>query len=282
LARETLNAWRWTKIKLALVTSFSAVLLVLWWHQAGGTHFLMAANPIRQTAQASQAGQSTTSPGGPANGVRAAADSSGPQFLLRAVAADTGRGIAGARVLINEVVGADWLRKDDLLTDSNGMCSIPLPTDALGRLDVGILKDGFAEKSYLWREDFGIPLPSVYILKLERAVAVGGHVQDPAGRSVSNAEIGLHFYDVGDASSREPQPEYYGFVADDVTAVKTDADGNWRCALAPPGYTGYGIEVRHPDFVQGSFALGGSGSGTLSLADLLAMKAVLMLKPGVR
>jgi hypothetical protein len=70
---------------------------------------------------------------------------------------------------------------------------------------------------------------------LERAVSIGGHVQDAAGKPIHDAEIGLQFHGTGDASFREPASERLGFV-DSVTAVETDAQGNWRCALTPAGY----------------------------------------------
>ena len=183
------------------------------------------------------------------------------------------------------VTAADWIRRDDLVTDNEGCCSVPLPADKFGRLDVGVLKDGFVEKFYTWREDYGVPLPPAYVLKLEAAVSIGGRVQDAAGNPVSGAEIGLSFYGTGDATSSEPAHERLGFVGEAVTAVRTDAQGNWRCALTPAGYSGFRIDVQHPNYVQGSFWPEVGLQATqdpkrLRMEDLWAAKAVMVLEPG--
>jgi RNA polymerase sigma factor (sigma-70 family) len=272
LARDTLSAWRWLKLKLATAAGVSAMLLFL-----TGSHLShsrsavtgQAAKGNRPTVEASKAALQTDAR------VEAtpAAEAGAARLLFRVIAADSGRGIEATRIPVNYVTGGEWIRRDDLVTDKEGYCSVPLPAADVGRLDVGALKDGFVQKFYTWREDYGTPLPSSYIIKLERAVGIGGNVRDSAGNPVSNAEIGLGFYGTGDASFREPMPERLGFVGDPVTAVRTDSQGNWHCALTPPGYTDCSIEVRHPNYVQQTFS-------KLPMEELWAGKAVMVLEPG--
>ena len=110
-------------------------------------------------------------------------------------------------------------------------------------------------------------------------------MQDAAGNPVSGAEISLSFSGAGDASSQEPARERLGFVSEPLTAVRTDSQGNWRCALTPPGYSGFRIAVQHPNYVQGSFWPEVDLQATqdpkrLRMEDLWAAKAVMVLEPG--
>jgi RNA polymerase sigma factor (sigma-70 family) len=285
LARATLSAWRWAKIKLASATGFSVVLVALLFHTVSATSLLRSSHLLTKEGKPSLAAQASLANTEDLKESKPGAVSDGPTFLFRAVSAATGRGIAGGRVVINYVTAADWIRLDDMITDNEGFCSIPLPEDKFGRLDVGVLKDGFVQKFYTWREDYGVPLPPAYVLKLEGAVSISGRVQDAAGKPVGGAEIGLIFAGTGDASSQEPARERLGFVSEPITAVRTDSQGNWRCALTPPGYSDLSIAVQHPNYVQGSFWSEVGLQGTqdprgLRMEDLWAAKAVLVLEPG--
>ena len=285
LARETLSAWRWGKIKLVSAAGFSAVLVALLLHNVSASRLLKSGNLLTQEAKPSLTALASSANTEEVTESKPGAVPDMPRFLFRAVSAASGRGIAGSRVAVSYVTAADWIRRDDLVTDNEGCCSVPLPADKFGRLDVGVLKDGFVEKFYTWREDYGVPLPPAYVLKLEAAVSIGGRVQDAAGNPVSGAEIGLSFYGTGDATSSEPAHERLGFVGEAVTAVRTDAQGNWRCALTPAGYSGFRIDVQHPNYVQGSFWPEVGLQATqdpkrLRMEDLWAAKAVMVLAPG--
>ena len=283
LARDALNAWRWTRIKW--VSGVSVLLVAVLWLNSTRTSLSNQAELRLRTARASPGSQTVPALPNQAEASQASSIAGKPEFLFRAVAAESTNGIAAARVLVNYVSDAEWIRKDDLLTDDQGFCAVPLPAGNLGRLDVGIIKDGFAQKFYTWRVDYETPLPPVYVLKLERAVSMGGRVQGPDGKPVSNAEIGLSFYGAGDASFREPTLERLGFVGEAVTAVRTDSQGAWRCALIPAGCKSFSIVVQHPAYVQASFSLRPdqlvtSDKTQLPMEDLLASKAVLQLEPG--
>jgi RNA polymerase sigma factor (sigma-70 family) len=285
LAQETLSAWRWAKIKLASAAGLSVVLVALLLHNVSASRLLKSGNLLTQVAKPSLAAQASPANTGEVTASKPGAGPDTPRFLFRAISAASGRGIAGGRVAVSYVTPPDWVRRDDLVTDNEGCCSVPLPADKFGRLDVGVLKDGFVEKFYTWREDYGAPLPPAYVLKLEGAVSIGGRVQDAAGNPVSGAEIGLSFYGTSDTTSSEPAPERLGFVGEAVTAVRTDAQGNWRCALTPPGYSGFRIDVQHPNYVQGSFwpevgLQATQDTKRLRMEDLWAAKVVMVLEPG--
>ena len=201
-------------------------------------------------------------------------------FVLRVITADDGHGIAGARVLYNEVTRSEWRRGKEMKTDAEGFCTVPLEP-GLGRFDVGALKDGYVQMFYTWRADSGGPLPRVYELKLSRATSIGGHVQSAAGKPVSGADIVVMFRGTGDASAREPVSERLGFIGETVVA-STDAEGNWRCAVTPPGYEGFSISIQHADYVRKSYQVGSDSDRSVSSQELWAGKAVTVLEPGFK
>jgi RNA polymerase sigma factor (sigma-70 family) len=284
LARETLNAWRWAKVKLASAAVGCLVLLTFLLHHSISTRSSKSGARLAQAANTSLGTSFLFPDTNASQNLSPATVSSTTRFLFRAVSAETGKGIPAARVPLNYVVNGEWVTPAELITDSDGICAIPLPDGKLFRIDVGILKDGFAQKFYTWRADSDEPLPVNYTLKIERAVSIGGRIQDSSGNPVSDAAIALQFAEIGDASFREPARERLGFVTT-VIATHTDAQGNWRCSLAPAGYSDFQIIARHPNFVERQFATQSDQPSSrtpdrLRMADLWADKAVLRLDTG--
>jgi RNA polymerase sigma factor (sigma-70 family) len=284
LARETLNVWRWARIKLVSAAVVSVALLTFVLSHSISNRAPKPGTPLVQVAKISSVNSSLKPDTNASQNLSPATASSTTRFLFRAVSAETGKGIPAARVPLNYVVNGEWVTPAELVTDNDGLCAIPLPDGKLFRLDVGVLKDGFAQKFYTWRADSDEPLPVNYTLKIERAVSIGGRVQDSSGNPVSDAAIALQFAEIGDASFREPARERLGFVAT-VIATHTDAQGNWRCSLAPPGYSDFQIIARHPNFVERQFATQSDQPSSrtpdrLRMADLWAGKAALRLETG--
>ena len=285
LARETIQAWRLGRIRLACgwggIAIVAGALLVLGLSNGkqprsasamagigGGRPFL---------AQVTPGANSSRGPIGP--------PTASAHFAFRAVDAQTGEGIAGARVLA--VVGQDQDHIDvrtNLETDAEGRCDVPLIYSKVMLLGVGALADGYEERCFA--ADGREPIPAAYELKLPRGSRIGGIVQDEAGHPLAGAEIIVQFYGTGDAEWREFQHERPGFPADDLVVARTDESGRWTFGSAPAKSGAFWIEVRHSDFSKASFrndgdGTGGGGMSQLSLADLHASKAILVLKHGL-
>ena len=284
LARETLDAWRWARIKLASASVVGVALLTFVLTHAISNRALKPNSSLVQANKTSSITSSLLPDTNAPQNLASLSASSKPKFLFRALSAESGKGIAAARVQLNFVVNGEWVAPAELVTDSDGLCAIPLPEGKLSRLDIGVLKDGFVQKFYTWRADYEEPLPVNYTLKVERAVSIGGRVEDSSGKPVSDAAIALQFAEIGDASFREPGRERLGFVTT-VVATHTDAQGNWHCSLAPPRYSDFQIIVQHPDFVERQIATDSDQPSSrnpdrLPMADLWAGKAVLRLETG--
>jgi RNA polymerase sigma factor (sigma-70 family) len=285
LAREVLDAWRMAKLRMAL--GGAAALLVAGF--VAKTVFfnapsLHAKQPVRSANQEPTSASTNARPANPfaARAARKAAASR--QLLFRVVDAETGWGIAGAEIHARYWLGLKIEPRDDLVTDDEGLCPVPLPVEKLVRLDLGVLAQGHAQKFLSWWPSEDGPIPASYEFKLPRAVDMGGVVRSPDGQPVAGATIEVRFPGVGESNVRERQRERLGFN-DSLPAARTDAQGRWQCAVVPPRYVDFSLSVRHPDFPQASFAPDTEGhsptnSYYLPMAGLLAHQAVLQVKPG--
>lgn len=286
MVRETLSAWRWAKARLAGALCATAVVIALTvnWLIPSEVSASKDAQQIRVAAPqdnlASVARVASSAATAASAKVVARVD-----LAFRVVDAGTGAGIPAAQIALNYILDGRWIRGTDLATDAEGVCRIPIPSGDLNRLDAGALRDGYVQKFYTWRFDQGEPLPSVYILRLERGVPTGGWVRDESGQPVSGAEIAVQFPERGDSSSREPQAERLGFLHN-LIAATTDAQGRWKCAIVPAGYDLFSLEVRHREFVTETVVTDTDDRNyinsvqRLAMKDLWANEAVIVLRRG--
>ena len=287
LVNQTLATWRLAKLRIAGgigIASLTAMLLFQWMTASQPDANLTGrVDEVRAGTTSSTAADATlTSPDQAAS--PAASLDQANTMLFRVVNAGTSAGVAGAKVFVNYVSQAKWWAGDDLVTDDQGVCRVLIPSELI-RIDVGVLKDGYVQKFYTWREDSRDPLPSVYIFKVERGVPIGGWVRDESGQAVAGAEVILHFGQQSDSTAREPQPERLGFIRD-LVAARTDAQGRWKCAIVPAGYHLLSLGVRHPQFVTETVAITADDQGyvnaqpRLAMKDLWASEAIIAIRPG--
>jgi RNA polymerase sigma factor (sigma-70 family) len=274
LVEQVLDAWHWAKVKLGLTCGI-ALLVALFAIRTVALHDEGNATPTTAGAP------TISNPVAAAAVVQPAARVARP-FLFKVVDAETGLGIPAAQIH-PRYWGERLESKEDLFTDAEGICQIPLPNESLRRFDLGILAPGYVQKFFTWWPDHFGPLPRSYTFKVERGVGIGGFLRDPDGRPVPNASILLKFPGVGESDARERQRERLGFWAD-LPAATTDAAGRWQCANVPPRYIDFSISVKHPDFPNRAFAVqahGDSHSEALPINQLYDGTAVLILKPGL-
>jgi RNA polymerase sigma factor (sigma-70 family) len=276
LAEEALAAWQWARVKIALGVGMAIItaLFVIRGVAPPGAIGPRAVSTIVDT-NVHYSGSVLASPARPATPARRS-------LLFKVVDAETGEGVAAAELDARYwVAGID--KNNDLITDGEGVCVVPLPDQPMGRLDLGILAPGYVQKFFTWWPDHFGPLPKSYTFKLERGVGIGGFVRDGEGKPVANASIILKFPGTGESDARERQRERLGFW-DDLAATKTDAAGRWQSANVPPHYTDFTISVKHPDFPDASFGVradGDAGSGAIGITELYQATAILALTPGV-
>ena len=286
LARETVQAWKRAKLRLAAGVGAGLVaagLVGVW-----GIPKLIApsqASNRPQTGTSAAASASAADNAGGLAPVRPSADASAEGFVFQAVDAENGRPIAGGRVAAVAAEDQDHIYNfSNLVTDADGRCNIPAALSSAKMFCAGILADGYVQRCVMLGASGTIP--SGYVLKVPRGATIGGIVQNEAGTPVAGARISVQFYSTGDSDLREFQQERGGFPADDLTVATTDASGHWSFASASTNGSDYFITVRHSSYPDRAFHTeddsrsGGVPSPSVKLADLRAQTAVLKLWSG--
>lgn len=210
----------------------------------------------------------------------------GETFELRVLDAATGDPIPGAAVPVNYVLGGEWIRRDDLVTDAAGICRIPIPRGHLGRLDAGANVAGWENRFTTWRSGWPFPRPTHHTLRLARAESLSGRaVHAETSRPVVGAKVWID-YQMSDMSTREPEEdrERAGYFARLPLGV-TDAEGRWECRVFPPSRTRGLITLEHPDHAPSSVVIRRPGSESDEAGvwgELVRGTQVVTLQPGYR
>ncbi|MGO8679236.1 MAG: sigma-70 family RNA polymerase sigma factor [Limisphaerales bacterium] len=288
LVAETLRAWWWAKVRIlaglaaAATLAASALLLVAnTGTSPSGPPAL--SSPVQSVPSATPAAKQSAAP----------AESQARnawRLAFQAVDAETGKGIANARILVESVGDMKQVlaspqqidRQTNLRADALGRCDITLPYANPLMVSVGVLAEGYAETSVVGGGPK--PLPDSYVLRLPRGSSIGGVVQDESGQPVAGAGIQVSCYGTGDASGREFQRERPGLLNEDNVAT-TDSAGRWVFRSAPTNGD-FQLIVTHPAFPKANFhndddSRTSREAGTLKLDDLHAGAAVLILKAGL-
>jgi len=277
LVRDTLQAWRWAKLKLAAgIIVVSATCLIVAtntgpWRTGNAKPESPSDRGVLPTEQANNADTPSRAKRNEKAAVAAPIDKS-LFFVVRD--SETGGTITQAEIHVNYVVAGQWIQRDDLATDVEGICQVPVPSQNLARIDIGALKNGYEEKFITWRPAAGDQVPLTYTLRLGKAAPIGGWVRDESGNAIPDAEIIVQFDGTGDSDTREPGGERLGFNGD-LIAARSDREGRWACSVVPAGLARgrFSIRAQHAGYLPG-------GTGQISLEVLREMQAVLVLRQG--
>ena len=255
LARETLNAWRWAKLKLAAgigavsVTAVVVTVNTVPWTAHDTTRSASADNAVSSAAQTSEA------PAEPASNATAATSvinlrgagqetASGRTIDLQVVQAQTAQPLAGVEI---GVQGEN--QQGNGRTDEQGHCRIELPDQDPESLSVTAQKDGFVPMRVDWRTRYGaIRLPQEFTFTFEPATAIGGIVQNDQGQPIPDAAV---FISGMRASSMTGVTEQATFdIPQSQSKVMTDGQGRWQFDLAPAGLSSVSIRLAHPEYTS--------------------------------
>lgn len=107
-----------------------------------------------------------------------------------------------------------------LTGDENGECLVDVDPGTTW-LQLTTRVEGYADTRLEWRPDRGIPIPTQWTLRLEKAVPIGGTVVDADGMPVAGAKVGFnHEADLTPRSG--PESLEFSWIE-----VETDAAGRW-------------------------------------------------------
>ncbi|HEX3719487.1 MAG TPA: sigma-70 family RNA polymerase sigma factor [Verrucomicrobiae bacterium] len=168
----------------------------------------------------------------------------GAVLHLQIVTADTGQPIPV--VPIEYFAWAGHVQKT-IRTDRHGICDVLYPR-GITRLELVTETGPFADTRLVWQLPLGDIIPSNYILRVERAVPIGGLALDDDNNPVPGAIITWRLAAPNIAASKPSQPhEYYG------TTYETTADqaGRWQINRISeaiiPYLMGQAKEINHVD-----------------------------------
>jgi hypothetical protein len=156
----------------------------------------------------------------------------GSVLHLQIVTADTGKPIPnvpidyfawGWRTDPNGAkLRALWQKR--FLSNRLGVCDVIYPEN-IDRLELITGKGPFADTRLLWQRPLGDVIPTNYVLRVERAVAISGTVVDAEGNGVPGAIVTLKLSAPDTAEPKPPQNnEYYGTTFE----ATTDQAGRWQ------------------------------------------------------
>ena len=168
--------------------------------------------------------------------------------------------------------------KKEGTSDDDGRFRIAGTVPQFSNLQIQIQKAGFVPLRVTWNNAFAeIPfeIPRELTVALEPGSTIGGTVQDEQGRPVAEATVHLS---IRSAGSREAGK---ASVALDRFETKTDAQGRWRCDIAPAHLEVISIRVEHADYVVESGRTLFRLQSPREFAELYARNAVVVLKHGV-
>lgn len=208
--------------------------------------------------------------------------------LFHVVDAGSGQPVPGARMTLRWFSGRRGSSVTNIVfTDADGQSLLPgaATPDGYWKWQVEAFKNGFVPEYVSWSSFQGdaiTNLPAQYTLSLQRAVEIGGVVQDPKGRPVPGARVVFTGNAGGSLRDRERPTiglRYHTEI--------TDAGGRWRCQHVPVQFTMLNFAIWHPEYLVATYDVGPAstspllGAPCVSAADLLQDKAAFILTPGL-
>ena len=180
--------------------------------------------------------------------VTATSSSSGLLFSLRVITADTGEPIPDVAVECEIMEGFSPRReRTQWRCNRIGVCNLTYPKRT-SRIFLTAEKPPFADVCVRWQRPLGDELPTNYVLRMERAVAISGTVVDADGSPIAGATVTWQLAVPDSRLARTPRiHEYYGTKYE----TTSDTSGRWQLARMAeailPYLTGQAADSNHLD-----------------------------------
>jgi RNA polymerase sigma factor (sigma-70 family) len=247
-----------SKIKLAaavIVLATVAALMVASRHTGATTSGKVAASAV-PTNSVTDISPATAVPTNPVAAVPAVPPlTNGSVLHLEIVAADSGKPIPMVPIDYRGWVGGKFKGRK-YTSDRFGVCDVIYPTN-ITELELTTRKDDFADTRLLWRPPNGDVIPTNYVLRVDRPVAIGGRVVDADGKPVAGAKVGWN-HEEDPAALKLPQNHEFSWIE-----VTTDQDGRWRINRMAEDmiHRIYG-SARDPEYVDSALIFAGQNKTT--------------------
>jgi protocatechuate 3,4-dioxygenase beta subunit len=167
-------------------------------------------------------------------------------MALQLLEAETSKPLAGARLHLFYLLKDGRGKVVKAVTDAKGRLGVDIPQPPYRALNLFVTADGHVPKVTSW--GFQRSMPSMYTMKLERGVSIGGVVIDQAGQPVAGAQI--EFNGPGNDSSLAENIQF----GPDSRSV-TDANGQWSCDMIPKDFEKVSLLVTHSQYAETSLTV---------------------------
>jgi hypothetical protein len=199
----------------------------------------------------------------------------GGAIKFTAVDAESGQPVAKVKLRISGDEMGGSFRASDVVTDAEGKCLVRYPASNTVVLNLNVSGVEVTPTRIRWQTARGEKIPSEYLFRVTRPIAIGGTVLNDAGQPLTDARISFRDY----ALPNTPANPRERFLVHG-SSVMTRADGSWEFRSLPPKFRDFSINVSHPDFVHASFITSGVGRGfsNMPMDKLTDRTAVIQLR----
>ena len=162
------------------------------------------------------------------------------KILFHVLDAETGDGLANAKIQVAYFGAGGVDEGHDVLTDNNGVAAIPEPDDPTKNHgpNVFVTAEGHVPKVVGFHDG---AVPADYTMKLDPAMTAGGFVVDEQGLPVAGVKIMIQ-----GPGNKPGQAENVDFQTCPVT---NHSDGSWSCSYFPKDYTNeIGFILKKPGY----------------------------------
>ena len=185
-----------------------------------------------------------------------------PRVVMHVIDAETGAGLAGAKVHAAYFYTGGRGEPHDLVTDQSGNAAIPEALESGDHgMNVFVSAEGHVPKVINFRGKDG---RSEYTMKLDRGCSAGGTIVDDQGQPVAGVTIRVQ--------NGDPYRQGAENIDFQTCPVTSDANGQWLCTYIPKHYQEVRLILTRDDYAV-----------TLSvvpLSELDPLKLVLVLERG--
>jgi RNA polymerase sigma factor (sigma-70 family) len=264
LAEGVLRAMSWTKLKAAITVVLAASLLMV------GTAAILPRTSAEE--------QPKTSTEGIAAKPAAARE-------IRVIVLDPGgKPVANASIHASIWTTETGFKSNrDYSTDEKGTVNVQLP-GSMSIVRLWAKKRPFVTLFANWEQNElagDKELPPEYVFRMEPGISAGGRVVDEQGQSIAGAKVQVTLGQEVKPARGDGRVKYERWLAHDLTAVRTDAEGRWSISNVPdhPGVE-LDLLLSHPDFTSDEVWRQTRRSTSDMMKSLRQQAAVLTLKPG--
>lgn len=201
------------------------------------------------------------------------------EIKFTAVDSKDGKPVANVKLKISGTESSGSFRTPDAVTDAKGECVVKHPGDSTRTMTVVASGDGIAMKTIRWGQRAGDIIPADYTFRAEKAVIIGGVVQDESGQPVRNVKISISALGTpGNQTTIDQLP----FTS---TILTNDDKGRWEFRSLPQNFSSLSIAVSHPDYIEGRYLSDGADRAyvgeRIKMATLLKTDTVFSLRKGL-